>query len=152
MRKVAVYGASALLVVSSIVGISYALAKSARAHKLIDSDLIAALSSMAKTYETLTNSGLHYEVPNTSVMQQSIVAEVQTMLKEYRETEQQHLGYTRLRDGDILRALVFLVRMGLGRTSGRPKTKAFVDFLFAQFPDEPAAAALGEPASRIILP
>ncbi|HEV2732819.1 MAG TPA: hypothetical protein VGV15_22535, partial [Terriglobales bacterium] len=69
-----------------IMGLSYALAKSARAdHALQDADVIAALMAMAKSYETLANSGLHYEAPIASVSQQAIVAEVQKMIREYRE-------------------------------------------------------------------
>jgi hypothetical protein len=136
-----------------ILGLSYALAKSARAGRaLTDSDLIAALTSLAKTYETLVNSGLHYETPLANISHQALLAEMQNMLKEYRETEQKHLGYTRLRDADILRALVFLTRMAHGRTSGRPKARAFVDFLFAQFPEQPSIAAPEEAASRIVVP
>ena len=137
-----------------IVGLSYALARSARADRtLVDSTLIAALTSMAKTYETLVNSGLHYETPTTSGSQHAIVGEMQTMLKEYRETEQKNLGYSRLRDADVLRALVFLVSMAQARTSGRPKARAFVDFLFATFPEEQSVIVGAEEAgSRIIAP
>jgi hypothetical protein len=43
--------------------------------------------------------------------------------------------------------------MGLARTSGRPKSRAFVDFLFAQFPEKQSAIATPEEAgSRIIVP
>ncbi|HET7206261.1 MAG TPA: hypothetical protein VFI95_06740 [Terriglobales bacterium] len=137
-----------------LMGLSYALSKAARSnHSLNDRDLIAALTSMAKSYETLVNSGLHYESPTTSLGQQSIAAEVQNMIKEYREAEQKHLGYTRLRDSDVLRALVFLVRMAHARTSGRPKSRAFLDFLFAQFPETKSAIASPEASgSRIITP
>lgn len=134
-----------------IMGLSFALAKSARGQKLTDADLIAALSSLAKTYETLATSGLHYEAPIANVLQQSVAAELQNMVKEYRETEQKHLGYSRLKDNDVLQALVFLVRMALGRTSGRPKARAFVDFLFAQFPENPSAPERAT-ESRIIVP
>ncbi len=135
-----------------IVGLSFGLAKSARANPALkDADMIAALSSLAKTYVTLANSGLHYESPIASSGQQSIVMELQKTLKEFRETEQKHLGYSRLRDGDILRVLVFLVRMGLGRTSGRPKARAFTDFLLAQFPGKQFTTEAAT-ESRIILP
>jgi hypothetical protein len=137
-----------------VLGLSYALARSAHAdHALTDTDLIAALSSMASSEETLVNSGLVYETPTTGLAQQSVIAEVARMLKEYRETEQQHLGYVRLREADVLRALVFLVRMGYTRTSGRPKSRAFRDFLFAQFPEKTTAITTPEEAgSRIIVP
>ena len=137
-----------------IMGLSYALAKSARAdHALKDVDVIAALTAMAKSYETLANSGLHYEAPIAGVSQQAIVAEVQKMIREYREAEQKHLGYTRLRDSDVLQALVFVLRMSHGRTSGRPKSRAFIDFLFSQFAEKQSAVlAPQEARSSIIVP
>jgi hypothetical protein len=137
-----------------IMGLTYALSKSVRTdHSLKDADLIAALTSLTKTWETLVNSGLHYDNPIASVPQQAVVAEVQNMVKEYREAEQKHVGYAQLRDSEVLRALVFLVRMAHGRTSGRPKSRAFVDFLMAQFPEKPSGiAAPEEVGSRLIVP
>jgi hypothetical protein len=108
---------------------------------------------MTKKQETLVNSGLHYETPIASLSQQSVISEVHKMLKEYREAEQKHLGYSRLHDSDVLGALVFLVRMGHARTSGRPKSRAFVNFLQAQFPEKQSVVATPEEAgSRIIIP
>jgi hypothetical protein len=137
-----------------IMGLSYALAKSVRRDRALhDRDLIAALTALARGYERLVNSGLHYEEPAQNLAQQAVVSELQTMVKEYREAEQKHTGYSRLRDSEVLKTLVFLVRMAYGRTSGRPKSRAFVDFLFAQFPEkESNVATRGEPASRIIVP
>jgi hypothetical protein len=136
-----------------IMGLTFALAKSVRADRgLKDTDLIAALTSMAKTHETLVNSGLHYETPITGLAQQAVAAELQNMLKEYREAEQKHVGYVQLRDSEVLRALVFMVRMANGRTSGRPKSRAFVDFLVAQFPEKAPGIASAEIESSIITP
>ena len=137
-----------------IMGLSFALSKSVRADRsLNDVDLIAALTSLTKTWETLVNSGLHYENPMASAAQQAVAAEVQTMVKEYRAAEQKQVGYAQLRDSEVLRALVFLVRMAHGRTSGRPKSRAFVDFLLGQFPEKTSGiAAPEEVASRIITP
>jgi hypothetical protein len=137
-----------------LMGLTYALAKAARADRsLHDQDLIAALSTLTKSYERLVNSGLHYEQPLTSDTQRRAAGEVETMIKEYREAEQKHTGYSTLRDTDVLKALVFLVRLANGRTSGRPKSRAFVEFLFAQFPEKASAVvAAQEAGSRIILP
>jgi hypothetical protein len=136
-----------------ILGLSYALAKSAHADREVrDSDLISVLSALATSYETLTGSGLHYERPMTNMAHQAVAAEIQKIIKEYREAEQKHMGYTRVRHSDVLRALVFLLRMGLSRTSGRPKSRAFIDFLFQQFPERQSAVAAPEEASRIIVP
>jgi hypothetical protein len=58
-----------------------------------------------------------------------------------------------LRDPEVLKAVVFLLRLGLRRTSGRPKSRAFVDFLFAQFPEKHSAITAPEDGgSRIIVP
>jgi hypothetical protein len=108
---------------------------------------------LATTYERRLNSGLHYEPPMTSEPQRRAVAEIENMIKEYREAEQKHVGYSTLRDSEVLKALVFLVRLGYGRTSGRPKSRAFVEFLYAQFPEkESAVVAPQEAGSRIIIP
>jgi hypothetical protein len=147
-----------------ILGLSFALAKSARASRsfgdrlldgrsLTDRDLIAALSSLAKSYQTLANSSLIYEPPTTNIAHQNVAREVETMVREFREAEEKHLGYNRLRDSDVLKALVFLLRLGLSRTSGRPKSRAFVDFLFAQFPEKQSVIAGPEEAgNRIVIP
>jgi hypothetical protein len=136
-----------------ILGLSFALAKSAKADRSIrDSDLISALTTLAASYETLATSGLLYESPGTNIVHQAIAAEIQNMVKEYREAEQKHTGTTRLRDSDVLRTLVFLLRMGLTRTSGRPKARAFVEFLFAQFPEPQSAIVAPDETNRIIVP
>lgn len=141
-----------------IVGLSFALVKSVRSlrsldgHALTDRDLIAALTSIARSYQTLVESGLIYEQPTTNLIHQQIAREMETMVKEFREAEQKHMGYTRLRESEVLQALVFLLRMALTQTSGRPKSRAYIDFLFAQFPQDRSAIATPEvPGSRLII-
>jgi hypothetical protein len=137
-----------------LMGLTYALAKAAHADRsLNDHALIATLSAMCTSYERLVNSGLHYEQPLTSAAQHAAAAQVEDMLKQFREAEQKQLGYSNLRDSDVLKALVFLLRMGHGRTSGRPRSRAFVDFLFAQFPEKESAMVTPQEAGgRIIMP
>ena len=133
-----------------LMGLSYALAKAAHADRsLNDRDLIAALSAMCGSYERRVNSGLHYEQPLASAAQQAAAAQVEEMVKQYREAEQKELGYSNLRDGDVLKALVFLVRLGHGRTSGRPRSRAFIDFLFAQFPEKMSAVVTPQEAASL---
>jgi hypothetical protein len=135
-----------------LMGLTYALDKAARADRnLNDADLISALSAMCASRERLMTTGLHYEQPLTSSAQLAVAAQVEEMLKQYREAEQKHMGYSSLRDGDVLKALVFLVRLGIGRTSGRPKSRAFIDFIFDQFPEKDAAVLTPQEASRRII-
>lgn len=137
-----------------IVGLSFALANAIRKDRTTnDADLIGALTTLAHSYETLVNSGLHYGAAITSLSQQAVAGEIQAMVKQYRETEEKHLGYSRLRDSDILRALVYLLRIGHVHTSGRPKSRAYVDFVLSQFPEKQSAIATPQEAgSRIIVP
>lgn len=137
-----------------LMGLTFALAKAARAdHSLHDQDLITALSMLATSYERRISSGLFYEPPLASEPQRRAAAEVETMVKEYREAEHKHTGFSSLKDSEVLKALVFLLRLSHGRTSGRPKSRAFIDFLFAQFPEkESSVLAPQDAGSRIIVP
>jgi hypothetical protein len=137
-----------------LMGLSYALFKAATADRAInDLDLVGALSAMCISYERRLNSGLHYEDRLAGASRQAVAVQVEGMIREYRQAEQEQLGHTRLLDADVLKALVFLVRLAHARTSGRPKSRSFVDFLVAQFPEkEPAIIAPQDAGSRIILP
>ena len=137
-----------------VMGLSFALARAADKDRVLtDRDVIAGTTTLARSYERLVNSGLHYDEPTQSLAQQLVSVELQSMIKDYREAEIKHTGYSRLRDSEVLKALVFLVRMGYGRTPGRPKSRAFIDFLKAQFPErESALSSEAQSGSRIITP
>jgi hypothetical protein len=154
-----------------LMGLSFALANCARAgsslagsvgssldssagnRSLTDRDLIAVLSSLVQSYRTLVESSLIYEQATANLVHQKIAREVATLVNEFREEEVKHLGYSRLKDSDVLKALVFWVRMAMTRTSGRPKSRAFVDFLFTQFPEKASGIAAPEDTrSRIVIP
>jgi hypothetical protein len=137
-----------------LMGLTYALAQAAKADRTLnDRELIATLSALCTSQERLVNTGLHYEQPLTSATQQAAAAQVLEMAKQFREVEQKQRGYSTLKDSDMLKALVFLVRLGHARTSGRPKSRAFIDFLNEQFPEEKSAVIAPQDAgSRIIVP
>jgi hypothetical protein len=135
-----------------LMGLSYGLAKAARADRsLNDRDLIAALSAMCASYERLVNSGLHYEQPLASAARHAVAVEVEEMLKRYREMEEKERGYSNLRDSDVLKSLVFLLRLGYLRTSGRPKSRSFVDFVCGQFPEKQSGVLMPPEVGRSII-
>lgn len=137
-----------------ITGLSFALAHAAHDQPaLYDRDLIAALTTLAKSYETLAGSGLVYDPPAANLMQQSVIDGLQKSITSYRQTERQQIGYSRLRDSDVLQGIVFLVRLATARTSGRPRSRAFIDLLTEQFPrKESVIPGPHDPSSLIILP
>ncbi len=137
-----------------IAGVLETLCKLARSNRdLHDRKVIGALANLARSYQTLIASGLVYQEPLANPAQQMIIDTIRNLLQEFREVEHKHLGHTTLRDSDVLKTLVFLLRLANLHTSGRPLSRGFVDFLNARF-SEPFAspdAATG-PASRIIMP
>ena len=135
-----------------LVGLSYALAQGGRMDReLRDRDLLAALTTLAQRYQTRVRYGLVYEHALAGPGQQALVSGIEQTLEEYRALEAQHLGAGTLRDSEVLEALVFLVRMGQARTSGRPRSRAYLDFLLAQFPEKKGAIASPAEGSKIIL-
>jgi hypothetical protein len=135
-----------------IAGLLFATARVAYADRAVrDRDILQALTALAKSYETRVNSGLVYQESTANIVHQSLATEIEKMIAEYREVEARNLGFHQLRDSDVLRALAFIVRMGHSRTSGRPRSRAFIDSLVAQFPA--AATPLSSPAgSGLIVP
>jgi len=134
-----------------LAGLSYGLANAARASRdLRDADLIAVLTALARSYQRRLESGLEYSEPLTAGSRQALAAEIERMVAEYRELEQKHLGRVTLRDSDVLRALVFFVRLAHTHSTGRPLSRGFVDFLTSNFPEKTAAGTTE--AGRIVVP
>jgi hypothetical protein len=137
-----------------ISGILATLARLSRTDRhLKDRELIGALANMVRSQQTLITSGLVYEEALPNLAQQALIGTLRQVLDEYRDVEKKHLGHVRLKDVDVLNALVFTLRLAHVHTSGRPLSRAFIDFLHERFPE--AAAALegtGEAGGRIIIP
>lgn len=112
-----------------------------------DPDVLAALESLAGTYKTLA-SGILYEQPPVPPVQRALYDFLSTFLSETKQSPAQtSLGHPK--DSEIFQLLVFLYRMGLLRTNGRPRSRRFLEFLRGQFP---GAHELKREQSRIILP
>jgi hypothetical protein len=137
-----------------MAGVLQTLGKLAQGDRgLRDRELIAALANMVRSYQTLIGSGLVYQQAVANPAQEAIISTLTQLFEEFRGVERQHLGYTTLKDRDVLEALVFILRLAHLHTSGRPLSRGFVDFLHERFPLAQAAIS-GETqsASRIILP
>ena len=137
-----------------IGGILGTLGKVSRTDRhLKDRELIGALANMVRSQQTLIASGLVYEQTLPNPAQQALIGTLRQVLDEYREVEKEHLGYTRLKDADVLNALVFTLRLAHVHTSGRPLSRAFIDFLHERFPETAGTLdATGDSGSRIIIP
>lgn len=108
-----------------------------------DSDLLAALDALARGYQTL-ESGLYYEQPPDAPAARALYAAARDFLEQYSQQHQAERGAS-LRPGEVLRALVFLRRLGQRESNGRPLTRTFLNFLRAQLPAEAQATTPSAP-------
>lgn len=106
---------------------------------LRDPELLAALDALARSYQTL-DSGLYYEQPPEPAPARALYTAARDFLEQYSRQQQQERG-TSLRPGEVLRALVFLRRLGARESNGRPLSRAFLNFLRAQLPADAQAPA-----------
>lgn len=113
-----------------------------------DPDVIAALQSASETYRTL-GSGILYERAPEIPVQRELYTAISEFLTKVRDQQATAEGIGPVKDTEIFQSLVFLYRMGLLRTNGRPRARRFIEFLRGQFP---ASQELKREESRIIVP
>ena len=113
---------------------------------LRDRDVIEALAALVRSFETRAKSGLHYEPTGPSLAQQALIRQLREVIVDY-DQESQDVGDPQLHDNDALKALVFVLRLALDRSSGRPLSRGFLDFLRTEF-----MKGENNTQSRIVLP
>ena len=113
---------------------------------LRDRDVIEALAALVRSFETRAKSGLHYEPTGPSLAQQALMQQLRDVIADY-DQENQEVGGPQLHDNDTLKALVFVLRLALDRSSGRPLSRGFLDFLRTEF-----MKGENNTQSRIVMP
>jgi hypothetical protein len=132
-----------------VSGLGYHILKlAAETPSLVDADVAAALVALAETYRTLS-VGLYYEKPPDASLPQALYRQLSSFLAESKKQDQERAGFTTVKDVEVFHLLVFLLRVGRHRTNGRPRSRAFLDFLRAQFR---GTAGREQEAPRIITP
>jgi hypothetical protein len=117
-------------------------------HDVTDTDVLAVVEAFAETYKTLM-TGIYYEKPPDGVVRRELYGTLTTFVAEIKQAQAQQGTSGALRDADIFYILVFLYRMGLLRTNGRLRSRRYIEFLRAQFPE---TKELKREESRIIMP
>jgi len=130
-----------------LLALSYAACLWARDHpQVVDTDVEAALQSLAESYRTLS-SGIYYERPPDYVLQRGLYDSLKKAIEDLKKAETQQGSPSNSRDSEVRDALIFLAQLGATRSNGRPKGRAFLDFLRTQFKSE----EFSKPASNIVL-
>jgi hypothetical protein len=114
----------------------------------VDADVLAAVHALAQTYKTIS-SGIIYEKPPDAPLPRELYAALIAFIAEVKKQQAERAGSAGLKDMDLFYLWVFLYRMGLLRTNGRPRSRRFIEFLRAQFPQAPE---LKREESHIIVP
>ena len=132
-----------------LAGIGATIHRFQAEHKeLHDADVLAALEALAETYRTL-GTGIYFERPPEAAVPRALYGLLAEFLQAVKKEEASRSGFPTLKDSEIFRLLVFLLRVGKQETNGRPLSRAFLGFVRARFP-LPAEAA--QETSRIIIP
>jgi hypothetical protein len=133
-----------------VLQLSYAICLYARDNSaLVDSDVIAALQSLAEAYRTLA-SGIVYENPPAYHIQRELYQAVQMGIEQYKRGEGRDrvvASAHNVHNGEIRDVLVFLTQLGALRSNARPKGRAYLDFLRTGF----LPGIFSKPASGIVL-
>jgi len=114
----------------------------------VDDDVLTAIQALAQTYKTLS-SGIVYEKPPEAPLPRELYAALVAFIGEVKKQQAERANSAALKDLDLFYLWVFLYRMGLLRTNGRPRSRRFIEFLRGQFPQSPE---LKREESRIIVP
>jgi hypothetical protein len=115
---------------------------------LSDSDVFFAVQAMAETRRTLL-SGIYYEKPPEVPVAAGLYAALAKFIEEEKKHTAEHPELPALKDTEVFQLLVFFLRFGRLRSNGRPRTRAFIEFLRSQFPSE---VGVSKEEPRIILP
>jgi hypothetical protein len=116
---------------------------------LDDGHAYSALEALAETYRTL-GSGIYYERPPSAPVASALYGRIAHSLEEFQNDQAGRTDFPRLKDSDIFHLLVFLLRVGKQESNGRPRSRAFLNFLRARFPLP--AGEVPQDGPRIIMP
>jgi len=130
-----------------VAALSFVICQYAQANRsVVDADAQAALAALAESYRTLA-SGIYYEHPPASLLQKGFYDALKKGIEDYKKAEAQRAGMSTVRDSEIRDTLILLTQLGATHANGRPKGRAYLDFLRNQFPAE----QFSQPASNLIV-
>jgi hypothetical protein len=115
---------------------------------LADLDVFAAVQALAETRRTLL-AGIYYEKPPQIPVAAGLYVALAKFIEDEKKHSAEHPEFPALKATEIFHMLVFFLRFGRLRSNGRPRTRAFIEFLRSQLPTE---AGVSKEEPRIILP
>jgi hypothetical protein len=99
----------------------------------VDRDVVGALEALIRTQRTL-ESGLVYQTRAGDQIAAAIQARMEKALEDYQRLRHEREGLAGYRTAEILGVLVFLLRLSSRVVNGRPRGRAFIEYLSEQMP------------------
>jgi hypothetical protein len=133
-----------------VAALAFTIAKFCASHPdVTDAEVMIAIESFAETGRTLM-SGIVYENPPVAPLPRELYAALGAFVNELKKQQAERSGgFSASKDSDIFYLSVFLYRMGILRTNGKPRSRRYIEFLRGQFPQ---VQELKREESRIIVP
>lgn len=94
----------------------------------VDTDVVAALQAVVQTYKTL-EAGLVYETRPENLVAAAVQRSFADSIDNYRREKQEREPLSPVRNSEMIPVLVFLLRAGQSVQNGRPKGRAFIDWM-----------------------
>ncbi len=117
--------------------------------EMVDSDVLSALQTLGESYQTLTK-GIYYEKPVDHRLQHELIEHLKRAIAAYQKEAATRPRLTPLRDETVRDAIIFMAQAGGVHTNGRPKGRAYLDFLRSTVKWQ--APARGDAAPLLIVP
>jgi len=132
-----------------ISSLAYSILEFAAENKsLNDGDVMASLSALVETHRTLL-SGIYFERQPEAPVSRALYGHLGNFLQKFKKQDAARTGFSSLKDSEVFYVLVFLLRVGRHETNGRPRSRAFLDFLRSHFP---RATEAEKESPRIVMP
>jgi hypothetical protein len=107
---------------------SFTMAEAAlRTPGAVDNDVLKALEALIRTHRT-RESGLVYQTRADDRVAATVQEHFERSFEDF-EKKRSESGATAYRNAEVLGALVFIERACLTRRNGRPRGRAFIDYL-----------------------
>jgi hypothetical protein len=107
----------------------YTLADAAmRTPGAVDSDILKAVEAVIRTHRT-AESGLVYETRAEDQVAAAVQDSFERSLADFQKQRSENESLSPFRSGEILGCLVFAQRYALMEQNGRPRGRAFIDFV-----------------------
>ena len=119
---------------------------------ITDNEVMEGLEKLIQTYQT-QQSGIYYDSVPEGGLAAGVFREIKKFFDEIEKKSHQEgsiaPGFAAVKEGDVIRSLVFLYRLATVHSNRRPRGRAFLSFLRETFPE---AASRPREESRLIIP